>query len=394
MKRMSSSTRRQALLLTLAGLITSSGCMDFTQAQEEYCQRHPQICPPPPGGGPAPSPETGAVSQVSSRGQHTLALRTDGSVWAWGRNDAAQLGDETVVNRSAPTRVAGLSGVQSVASGYFQSLALGGDGSVWAWGLTNSSDIQMTPAKLPELSDIIAISAGTFHSLALQQSGSVWFWGELLDQSSDTPVLVEGLSGITTIAAGNSHSLALDKSGVVWAWGDNTLGQLGNGTQDESTTPVKVQGLPTIKLIAAGGAHSLALDTENRVWTWGSNDEGQLGNGNKGGLRTLPIQVLNLKDVKQLAAGIRHSLALTNDGNVMAWGSDSAGQLGDDLSLKEQLSPVETSSLTNVIAISAGHSHSLALLSNGALFAWGSNSYGQLGGSTPTMPIPLPVMFP
>lgn len=391
-------------LLALAGLVllTSSGCMDFAQAVADYCARHPTTCsdagtptaPPPP----ATDLGQGPVRQISARGMHTLALTTDGVVLAWGQNSSGQLGDGTTEDRGKPQRVLQLSGMERVAAGYTQSLALRG-GEIWSWGKSGSGSIQKTPAKVAGLDDIVAISVGASHALALKQTGEVWTWGnDNGGHDSATPVRVEGLPAIlpgpNSIVAGNSHSLALDTDGAVWAWGDNSMRQLGTDTVQRSVTPVRVAGLPKIQLIAVGNFHSLALDMDGRVWTWGNNDSGQLGDGTRGGHRALPQQVAGLTSVRDLAAGNAHSLALSTNNNIFAWGSDSVGQLGDDVFLSDQLSPAETDSLTNADAIAAGHSHSVALLTNRYVFAWGSNSHGQLGTEIPLTSIPVLVLGP
>ncbi|SET60210.1 RCC1 domain-containing protein [Stigmatella erecta] len=383
MKRERGGSRGRAVLLTLSGLLLSWGCADFDKEEQGYCKRHPSVCPETAPDNPEapesePESEPGPFSQASSRGQHTLVLGSDGSVWAWGHNGTAQLGDGTTQNSSLPKKVAGLRGVKSVAAGYGHSLALQ-EGKVWSWGKTVSGGLQKTPRELPGLSGITHIAAGDDYSLALDPSGSVWAWGtDGAGLATDSPTAVEGLPRIKAIAVGGAHALALDVDGAVWAWGNNSKGQLGNGSLESRSVPVKVDTLPAIDFVAAGALHSLALDRTGKVWSWGDNDHGQLGDGSTAGPRTQPGPVPGLSAIKELAAGTSFSLALTQNNDVRAWGNNSAGQLGNE-EIDDELSPVKTSFLTDAVSISAGHSHALAVLGNGCLFAWGSNKDDRLG---------------
>jgi len=243
---------------------------------------------------------------------HTLALRSDGTVWAWGQNGAGQLGDGTTTNRKTPVRVLELTDVVGVA-GSNHSLALKSDGTVWAWGYNNSGQLgdgtttdRNTPVQVLGITGVVSIAAGTWHNLALKNDGTVWAWGynnngQLGDGTTTlrtTPVQVLGITGVVSIAAGSWHSLAFKNDGTVWAWGYNNYGQLGDGTTTQRNTPVQVSGLTGIAGltgvvdIAAGYFHSLALKSDGTVWAWGSNSEGLLGNGYTTNSNT-PVQVRN-----------------------------------------------------------------------------------------------------
>ncbi|MCL2786445.1 MAG: hypothetical protein FWD81_04410, partial [Methanomassiliicoccaceae archaeon] len=259
-------------------------------------------------------------AMVSAGDHHSLALKEDGTVWAWGRNGYGQLGDGTNAGKNRPVRVevasgVPLTGVTAISAGDFYSLALTDDGRVWAWGYNNSSQLgdgtntdRNRPACVeiaPDtpLTGVTAISAGNAHSLALKNDGTVWAWGynyygQLGNGVSGTgaresrPVCVEiapdtPLTGVTAISAGNAHSLALKNDGTVWAWGYNNSSQLGDGTNTDRNRPVCVEIAPDTPLtgvtaISAGGFHSLALTDDCKVWAWGYNDRGQLGDGTDG----------------------------------------------------------------------------------------------------------------
>jgi alpha-tubulin suppressor-like RCC1 family protein len=331
---------------------------------------------------------------------HSLALKSDGTVWALGQNDYGQLGDGTNTNRNAPVQVKGpkvpngeefLSGVQDIDGGYRHSLALKGDGTVWAWGYNKYRQLgdgtttdSNTPVQVkgPEgpngeefLSGVKAISSGGQHGLALTNDDTLWAWGkgefgELGDGSttnSSTPVQVKGPNGagfltdVKALAGGQIYSLALKNDGTVWAWGSNNWGQLGDGTTTQRNAPVQVRGLSGVQAIDAGHSHSLALKSDGTVWAWGKNDYGQLGDGTTT-QRNVPVKVRRLSGVQDIDGGYRHSLALKSDGTVWAWGRNKYGQLGVAGTTQRNF-PVQVSGLSGVRAIGAGHSHSLAVTS-------------------------------
>lgn len=239
------------------------------------------------GSVPSALPEgLGSVVAISEGIAHSLALKADGTVAAWG-----------AYNPSPQTTVpAGLNNVVAVAAGGYHSLALKRDGSVVAWGsnVHGQSDV---PAGL---GGVVAVAAGRDHSLALRSDGTVAAWGS--DDYRQSTVL-PGLTSVTAIAAGGYHSLALKGDGVVVAWGDNQYGQI--------SVPA---GLGRVVAIATSESHSLALRADGSVAAWGSNFYGQA---------TVPS---GLSDVVAIAAAVGHSLALKADGTVAAWGTISSGQ--------------------------------------------------------------------
>ncbi|MCM2356576.1 MAG: hypothetical protein NDI77_00330 [Geobacteraceae bacterium] len=242
------------------------------------------------------------------------------------------------------------------------------------------------------------------HSVAvLDQVPLAWGYneyGQLGNNSSDnssSPVAVQSLLPITGMAAGGTHTVAFGNNSTAWAWGNNGYGQLGNNSTTASSKPVQVvidaNSTPLTKVIAvaAGGNHTLALDGDGVVWAWGQNDYGQLGDGTDTD-QSVAVPVLKdaagapLPRVKMIAAGGGHSLALLEDGTVLAWGHNGSGQLGDGAtSTDRKLLPVRVvvdtanTPLTRVVAIAAGGSHSLALDEDGTVWAWGYNALGQLG---------------
>jgi alpha-tubulin suppressor-like RCC1 family protein len=210
---------------------------------------------------------------------------------------------------------------------------------------------------------------------------------------SDQPVPVTGLKFVTAVAAGGRHSLALLANDTVVAWGANGLGQLGDGSTTESSVPVAVQGLSGVTAIAAGGSHSLALLANGTVMAWGDNEAGQLGIGSSVEDAEVPVAVKGLTNVKAISAGTSYSLALLANGTVMAWGENESGQLGTG-KYSSSNAPVAVKALKGVSAISAGGEFSLALLTNGTVQAWGNDERQQLANMTveePNSNVAVPV---
>ncbi|HEX7294988.1 MAG TPA: chitobiase/beta-hexosaminidase C-terminal domain-containing protein, partial [Pyrinomonadaceae bacterium] len=186
---------------------------------------------------------------------------------------------------------------------------------------------------------------------------------------------------VVAISAGFGWSLALKGDGTVWAFGGNPNGALGQPISTSfSSTPLQVPGLSNVRAVAAGGIHSMALKQDGTVWTWGENSQGQLGSGEGNGSFPVPRQVVGLTNVIAIAAGYRHSLALKSDGSVWAWGNNVSGQLGDGTTVNSNV-PVLVANLT-ATAVTGGGTHSGALLPNGTVRMWGSNANGQVGDRT------------
>ena len=189
--------------------------------------------------------------------------------------------------------------------------------------------------------------------------------------SADADAPSSGVA-FTTVEAGSQHSLALTADGKLFAWGNNGDGQLGDGgTSEERSSPVSISPELTFKAIAAGENHSLALTVDGTLYRWGDNSLGQLGDGTN--IRQdLPVSIPGEITFSAIAAGLYYSLALAADGTLYSWGGNWTGQLGlgDTTSTNrpETVSPGVTFS-----AIAAGGGHSLALTADGALYRWGGN---------------------
>jgi sugar lactone lactonase YvrE len=338
------------------------------------------------------------VREVTDVAQGVLAR-------AWGWNHVGQSGNAPPwVTTTQPTTVTGLGSVRSVAAGYYHSLAVKPDGTVWAWGwnafgqLGNGTTADAAvPVQVSGLTGVVAVAGGSYHSLALKADGSVWAWGwnhygqlgtgSTLD--SPVPVQVPGLTGVTSIAAGALHNLVVKGDGTVWGWGLNQLGQLGPGLPS-APSPVTVPGVAAARSVAAGGFHSLAVLADSTVWSWGWNVYGQTGQASAANVRT-PAPVPGVSMVRSVAAGALHSLALDMGGRVWAWGWNGVGQIGD-LTTLDARAPVELPAPLQATSLAAGAYHSVAVAGDGQVWTWGWNHFGQLGtGTEESRPFAYPV---
>ena len=266
---------------------------------------------------------TGIIA-IAAGAFHSFALKNDSTVWSWGYDAQGQLGDDAILaNMPTPVPVdAALTGIIAIAAGGNHSLALKSDGTVWSWGSDANGQLgddaalinKPTPVQAATLTGITAISGGGQHSLALKNDGMVWSWGfdasgqlgndaALVNQP--TPVQVSALTGITAIAGGGNHSLALKNGGTVWTWGLDLYGQLGDGgTNFNQPTPVAVATVTGIAAIAGGGNHSLALKNDGTVWSWGKDAEGQLGDNAALVQKPTPVQASPLCNVTLPGAAV------------------------------------------------------------------------------------------
>jgi alpha-tubulin suppressor-like RCC1 family protein len=340
-------------------------------------------------------------------------IKPDGSgtVWASGDNLVGELGNSvctvTSVGETGPVQVVNMTGAIAVAAGDMHSVALKNDGTVWAWGLDlygQLGDNQANsfivngyntpcapfPVQVIGLSGIQSIAAAGYHSLAVDSSGNVWKWGSLMssvDGIQFQPAQVTSIQNAAKVAAGYHHCLVLDSTGNVWTWGDNAYGQLGDGTTSarSSSNPYKVP-LSGIVAIAAGNANSYALDFSGKVWAWGAGK-----NNGDGGSATdkTPVPVQNLSNVVDITAGALAGYAMENDNSVWAWGHNNSeignGSTGGFFSY--QLIPARTTTTGfTPVSLATGSSGQFCLLtaSDYTLRAWGLNGSGQLADGTTT----------
>ena len=364
-----------------------------------------------------PVPVSGLVSGVSAidaGSKHNCVLTAVGAVHCWGGNNRGQLGDGTIGNNSSPVAVSELgSGVAAISAGWFHTCGLTTGGGVKCWGSNEFGQLgdgtkidRHTSIDVFGLnSGVVAIAAGHGHSCALSTDGGVMCWGTNLSGQlgdgttieSSTPVAVSGLeSGVAVIAAGVAHTCALTTGGGVMCWGNNWYGELGDGTYTNRSTPVAVNGLESgVASLAAGEYHTCALITNGEVMCWGYNQYGQLGDGTTtNGSIPVAISVLN-GEVTAISAGGDHTCVLTTSGGAKCWGANRYGQLGDG-TYTDRSTPVTVKGLgSGVVSLAAGEYHTCALTTDGGVRCWGGNWDGQLGdGANLWSSTPVDVLTP
>lgn len=298
----------------------------------------------------------------------------------------------------AATAIAQLSCVDQTCA------ALRDDGKVLLWGRYNpvkelKSD---TPREVGGLTGVKQVAAGGDFFLALMQDGTVWSWGvdrngilgnhtapDQQFKDSEVPVRVTGLTGVASVTAGLKSAFALKADGTVWAWGEHRKGLLGIGLIPSDTParrpesapqpfPVQVRGIQGVRQISAGMYHTLALLEDGRVMAWGYNGEGALGDGTTED-RWEPVAVNGLSGVIKVAAGSNCSLAVLKDGTVRVWGSNFTGLLLDGTKTGFSQVPKTVAGIRTAIDGAAGTGHFLVLLANGAVQCWGVDGWGQCG---------------
>ncbi|HEY2832564.1 MAG TPA: hypothetical protein VGJ14_09075 [Sporichthyaceae bacterium] len=296
-----------------------------------------------------PVPVTGlatGVRTISAGHSYACALTEAGAVWCWGSNKSGQLGDGTNNDSSVPVQVSGLAAnVVAISAGEYHMCALTADGAVQCWGhgragqlgngQSRNSTTPVTPAGLN--SGVIAISSGGFHTCAILSDAGLKCWGlneygELGNGSTGLeprPVDVTGIGPVAQISAGGAHTCAITTQGAALCWGFNHWGQLGDASIADNWSPTPVTGLDSgVSQIDAGAYHTCARTTDG-LECWGQNLFGQFGDGGNNGLAA-PRRVEGLEgDAHDVVAGWFHNCAISGQGDVVCWGRNHYGQLGN-----------------------------------------------------------------
>jgi len=368
------------------------------------------------------------IVQIAAGRSHTVVLKKDGSIWAWGNNRNGQLGDDTTTDRWTPKRIGNENDWAQITADDTCTIAIKKDGSLWAWGYKSgviASGVR-TPQRLGDENDWIQIATSDSHAVALKKDGSLWAWGSnnygqigdgtttdrpahnkpdrFLKIEMARPTRIGEDNDWVQIAAGANHTAALKKDGSLWAWGQNIYGQLGNGTNtDHNPIPTKI--MDEVMSVSTGDDHTIVIKTDGSLWAWGKNEYinkslsatrstrsqitgqslttqfgGQLGDGSVTNRRT-PTLIGKDNDWTKIFAVINSTFAIKKDGSVWAWGFNAYGQLGDGTT-NDSRRPKRIGKDTDWVQIAAGINHTVVLKKDGSVWTWGSNSNGELGNGT------------
>jgi alpha-tubulin suppressor-like RCC1 family protein len=357
---------------------------------------------------------------ISSGSTWNLALKSDGTVWAWGLNEYGVIANGTVKYAQFPTQIKGLKDIVQVNAKSDFGMALDNTGKVWVWGkeynneeetdkshkMDNSNAIftskDATPKVISDISDVKEIDGYGNTAIAVKKDGTVWSWDNskinIGKKNIVAPKQVQGLSDVKSIAMGETYNnndsyyaIALKNDGTVWDWGDSKNGYIQRVNKNKESEPQQILYLKDVTKIDAGEDVLLALDKDGAVWSWGDKENGKLGRDKAPLL--MPQKIDGLNKIVDIKVGYDHSLALSSDGKVYGWGDNTEGELGKDgMTGRIEKSktgnsseirffaetPIEVPNVTNSVGIEAGHNFSMFITKDDSVLSCGENDYNQL----------------
>lgn len=287
---------------------------------------------------------TEEFKQISVGYSYVVGIKFDGTLWAWGRNSTGQVGDGTTIDKTAPVQIGSDTNWAKVAAGGFFlggfAIAIKTTGTLWAWGGNGNGQLgdgtliqKTTPVQIGSDTNWASVSCGERHTIAIKTTGTLWGWGrnssgQVGDGTTTertAPVQIGSDTNWASVSCGDGFSIAIKTTGTIWGWGSNTFGQ--NGTTASRTAPFQIGSATNWATVSCGTAHAMAIKTTGTLWGWGDNGYGQLGDGTAT-QRTTPVQIGTDTNWAKVAAGKIHNMAIKTTGTLYAWGCNGGGQFG------------------------------------------------------------------
>ena len=350
------------------------------------------------------------IQKMNAGASYTVVVKSDGTLWGWGRNNYGQLGIGNTTNTAAKTQVGTDSNWQDIYAGQYHTIGIKTDRTLWAWGkntygqLGNSTTSDRnTPIQIGTAS-WQSVSGGADHTVAIKTDGTLWAWG-LNDRGQlgsgntfnrSSPFQIGSGNNWKSVATGNDFTIALKTDGTMWSWGSNDVGQLGNGSGPDRNSPVQVGTDNNWLSVSTGNSHSLAIKTDGTLWAWGSNGRGQVGDGTTAA-KYIPTKIGTDTDWQMVDGGFFYSMALKTNGTLWTWGWGTFYSVGQGDSQANVIVPTQVGTDSNWQTISSGQNALFghALKPDGALWGWGYNNYAQSGnGNTVSLHVPTYITCP
>lgn len=345
----------------------------------------------------------GCWKEISAGNRHTIAIKSDGTLWAWGKNESGELGNGSNISSNIPIQIGFENNWSKVSAGSSYnynkgfSIAIKNDGTLWAWGENSHGELgdgttvnKNIPIQIGSDNNWIKISSYT-HTLAIKSNGTLWSWGAAYGIVSGLGEIISAQinptqqgtnSNWSEVSAGNLFSICKKTDGTIWAKGFNGYGQLGLSNNIGQNNFIQIGNSSDWKNIRTGDSFTLAIKNDGTLWAWGDNNYGQLGNGTNSNTN-YPTQINNQTDWKDIYCGGVFSFSIKNDGTLWGWGYNYAGNLGDGTNISKNY-PIQIGSNSNWKYITASKEHTLGFNVDLNLFSWGSNYWGELGNNSNT----------
>jgi alpha-tubulin suppressor-like RCC1 family protein len=310
--------------------------------------------------------------KVASGLNNSAAIRADGTLWTWGLGTSGQMGDGTLASKSSPVQVGSLTNWASVAIGHPGNChAIKTDGTLWAWGVGGNSALGngassnvSSPVQIGALTNWKQVTCTTYGGMAVKTDGTLWSWGLGnygatglgTTATKSSPTQIGTLSNWAQVSGGYEHCLAIKTDGTLWAWGNGGSGQLGDGTNVPKSSPVQIGSLTTWVKVSAGVYHSLAIRSDGTLWGWGENYSGQAAGQQLAATPSSPVQVGSLTTWSQVQASYAYTFALRTDGTLWSWGEGSSSSNGNLWvgGNSNKSSPTQVGTLTKWLALGTG----------------------------------------